>query len=58
MQRGGGGAAVCAEPRNSCGQEAAGSGSDPPIAPPARWEASLRALHRPRLHCVHINERL
>lgn len=35
---GGGGAGVCAEPRNSCGQEAAGSGSDPPIAPPTRWE--------------------
>lgn len=29
---GGGGAGACAEPRNSCGQEAAGSGSDPPIA--------------------------
>lgn len=35
----GGGAGDCAEPRNSCGQEAAGSGSDPPIAPPTRWEA-------------------
>lgn len=32
----GGGTGVCVEQRNSCGQDAAGVGSDPPIAPPMR----------------------
>lgn len=58
-----GGTGVCVEQRNSCGQDAACVGSDPPIAPPMRrgWGVSLallRALHRASSQCAHINEYL